>query len=326
MPRKAKPTRPRPVSLAITLCGFEDGVAYVDRPLMTPDRWAMQAADSLTLRIGAAAGSGRAPASITLTLAQHPRALAPARAGVGAVLWPGALALAAALVGTGLPSHSRGPCMANTDLAGALAAAAGAAGGGGGGGPHVLELGAGAVGLPSLVAAALGGAATATDRAAVLPLLAANAAAMAGVTGGRVECAALDWGEAGAVERAAGLVRATGGGGASPHHTTTMLILAADCVYCDPGDPAGTPDAGAFVDALAAAVGASAEGAARAWVAVEPRSSSALSAFASAAGARFASVVRLPPPRIVEPGFALDHIHLYELRGVVGGAVEKEKR
>jgi len=273
------------VMLALALSGFEDGLPYKDRPLASPDRWAMQAADSMTLTIGRAAGGGGGegredppPPAVVLALVQRPRSLATAKAGVGAVLWPGGVALAAALV-----SVWGGP---------PLAAA----------GQSVLEMGAGAVGLPSLVAAALGGRATATDRAAVLPLLACNVAAAdaGGATGGRVTCAPLDWGEAGACEAAAALA------------ANATLILAADCVYEDVGDPSGSPDAGAFVSVLAAAMGAAG---CPAWVAVEPRSSAALAAFTSAAAAR-CTVTRLPPPVIVGSGdgWALDHIHLYELR------------
>jgi hypothetical protein len=310
-PARATPTTPGPVALALTLSGYEDGAPYTDRPLTSPDRWAMQAADRLTVRLGVVGGGGggragpgqqQQQAAVELALAQHPRALATAKAGVGAVLWPGAVALAAALVGRGgaPPPPGAPPCTPG----------------------RVLELGAGAVGLPSLVAAALGGSATATDRPAVLPLLAANAAAVAAATGGRVACAALDWSEAGAAAVAAALAGGDPPGAPSatlapatptPSKAAT-LVLAADCVYEDAGDPAGSPDAASFVAVLAAAMAGA--GGCPAWVAVEPRSTAALAAFVGAATARFASVSRLPPPVIVDAGdgWSLDHIHLYELR------------
>lgn len=97
-------------------------------------------------------------------------------------------------------------------------------------GSVVIELGAGACGLPSLCLGAAGAQCVATDVPAMLPLLEANVErnrATVGGAGGSVTPAALAWGEPGHADGVRSLVRARFGRDAD-------VIVAADVVYHEP--------------------------------------------------------------------------------------------
>jgi hypothetical protein len=126
-----------------------------------------------------------------------------------------------------------------------------------------------------------------------------------------VTVAPLDWSAPGAPAAAAALAAGPAPAG---------LLLAADCVYIDPGE-GGSPDADAFVRVLAAAA-AAVDPPCPAWVALEERSAAALAAFQAAAARAFRSMRRVRPRAIVPSGgggdgggggWALEHVHMYVL-------------
>ena len=98
-------------------------------------------------------------------------------------------------------------------------------------GAAVIEVGAGACGLPSLFLAAAGARVIATDAPAMLPLLEANVSGSSGSMGGGVRVAAFDWADANAAAAVRAVAAAHGGWGRA---STPSYIIGADVVYHEP--------------------------------------------------------------------------------------------
>ncbi|KAJ3366942.1 hypothetical protein GGF32_000003 [Allomyces javanicus] len=188
-----------PISLSYTLCGYEDGKPF-ERELRALDRWATQAADSISVTIStttAATNSNHdavdTPVFPPLTVHLQQRA----SVFIGGQLWNTAFLLACWFYAR----HAYG-----IHDYGAL---------------RVCEVGAG-IGLLALALAALDARVTATDLADVVPILDENIARnphLAIGAGGvpRIVAAALDWGDTSAVVPG----------------VPFDLVVACDCVYSE---------------------------------------------------------------------------------------------
>ncbi|KNE54609.1 hypothetical protein AMAG_00574 [Allomyces macrogynus ATCC 38327] len=160
-----------PISLSYTLRGYEDGKPF-ERDLHALDRWATQAADSISVTISTTTNQDALP-PLTVHLKQR------ASVFIGGQLWNTAFILACWFYAR----HAHG-----IHDYGAL---------------RVCEVGAG-IGLLALALAALDARVTATDLADVVPILDDNIARnphLAIGAGGvpRITAAALDWGDKDAV-------------------------------------------------------------------------------------------------------------------------------
>ncbi|KAF8071200.1 Vcpkmt [Scenedesmus sp. PABB004] len=152
-------------TLRLTVKGWEDGEP-VERELERPDRWALHAAEQVTMTID----------DLSVTINQRPHAVTAKKLGVGACAWEGEMLLAAFLL-SDAPRHRYT-------------------------GMRVVELGSGP-GLAGLLAARLGAQVVITDKAVVLPLIRENIAlnglrdTPTGHSSGTAEAEELEWGAPG---------------------------------------------------------------------------------------------------------------------------------